>query len=63
MTARADSSCPTCGQRGIPIVYGLPDHGLMEAAQREEVALGGCMVRGDDPAFQCAAGHRWGADR
>jgi len=46
--------CPRCSNRKLlSIVYGYPAGDLMEAAQRGEVALGGCMVTGDDPDRRC----------
>lgn len=58
------SVCPACGKLGVPIVYGLPDHGLMEAAERGEVALGGCIIHDDDPSHECPeCGHHWVARR
>ena len=37
--------CPRCGStKTVPIVYGKPSHELFEAAQRGEVALGGCCI-------------------
>jgi hypothetical protein len=52
--------CPTCGARGIPLVYGYPDDGLMEAAERGQVDLGGCVLSDDDPTRTCSRGHTWG---
>ncbi len=40
-----NSSCPRCGSASIPIVYGLPSGELFEAADRVEVALGGCEIQ------------------
>src|SRR5687767_8691313 len=38
-------SCSRCrGSAVAPIVYGLPDAGLMESASRGEVEIGGCVV-------------------
>ena len=55
--------CPKCGNdSGIPIAYGLPGIELMDAAQRGEVALGGCIVMPDNPDWRCtdaACGHAW----
>jgi hypothetical protein len=53
--ARGETACPACGGTLVPIVYGLPGPEAAEAANRGEIALGGCMVTGDDPQFQCAA--------
>jgi hypothetical protein len=42
--------CPSCSQDdAIPIVYGLPADELAQAAGRGEVALGGCLVGGEEP--------------
>lgn len=47
--------CWVCGQLRpmIPIVYGLPGNALIEAADRGEVVLGGCMVPLVEPARAC----------
>ena len=38
-------SCARCGAPAVvPIVYGLPDEALEQAATRGEVALGGCII-------------------
>jgi hypothetical protein len=54
--------CPECRSlEVIPIVYGLPGTELTEQAERGEVALGGCILTGNDPAWHCTAcEHRWG---
>lgn len=46
-------SCPVCKGSVIEIAYGLPDGELMEAGQRGEVALGGCMVEPGLPTHTC----------
>lgn len=52
--AQARPRCPACrGRNTIPIVYGLPDHGAMERAQRGEIALGGCIVSEEQPTDEC----------
>jgi hypothetical protein len=46
----------------VPIVYGLPGPDIFEAAERGEVAIGGCVIgRPDgDPHWACpACQHRW----
>lgn len=49
------TGCPECGEaETIPIVYGKPGPGLMEAADRGEVVLGGCVVYDGMPTAQCA---------
>ena len=47
--------CPACGGKLVPILYGLPTAEAGEAAERGEIALGGCLMSGDDPHLQCAA--------
>lgn len=47
--------CPDCGRhRAVPIVYGMPAPDLIRAAERGEVALGGCGVTDHDPEWECA---------
>lgn len=57
----AKLACPECGSTEvIPIVYGMPDWDLHLASERGEVAIGGCIVIGDDPTHQCrACGHEF----
>jgi hypothetical protein len=47
------TTCPRCGAASVPIVYGLPSYDLFDAADRGEVALGGCMVEDDQPTRAC----------
>ncbi|HKS16514.1 MAG TPA: hypothetical protein VJU16_04325 [Planctomycetota bacterium] len=49
--------CPACGGKLVPILYGLPSSEGFQAAERGEIALGGCTVMGDDPQLACAACH------
>jgi len=52
--ARASWDCPHCGSHElIPIVYGMPGPELAEAAERNELVLGGCVVSSDDPTHRC----------
>lgn len=37
----------------VPIVYGYPGDGLMEAAARGEVVLGGCVIMPHQPRWKC----------
>ena len=48
-------TCARCGSTDvIPIVYGMPDFDLVEASERGEVILGGCIVTiGADPPARC----------
>lgn len=61
---RGTTACPACGGKLLPIVYGLPGPEACEAAERGEIALGGCIVTGDDPRLACTAcGERFGNAR
>lgn len=55
-------ACAQCGSHEvIPIIYGLPDAGLLEQAEAGEVILGGCVIDEDCPAWHCGdCGHEWG---
>jgi hypothetical protein len=49
-------SCPACGSPRIArILYGLPafSKDLEDALSEGIVALGGCVLSGDDPEWQC----------
>lgn len=54
--------CPKCGSPHTkPILYGLPTWEAIQAAERGEVVLAGCVLMGDDPKWYCPeCGHRWG---
>lgn len=54
--------CPSCGlSKVVPIVYGMPGSELIEAYEKGEVELGGCVVSDYDPEWRCrACGHDWG---
>jgi uncharacterized Zn finger protein (UPF0148 family) len=47
--------CPLCQRRvrPVPIVFGYPMPETMEAAERGEVILGGCLVDGNEPSARC----------
>lgn len=62
MSDEVEQVCPKCGvRRARPIVYGLSTPGLFKAAERREVALGGCVISDSDPRRRCAAcGAEWG---
>jgi len=53
--AKGAVKCPACGGRLVPILYGLPTAEAGAAAERGEIALGGCMVMGDDPQLECVS--------
>ena len=57
----ANPPCPKCGAKAVAIVYGLPGPGLMEAYDRGEIHLGGCVVSEDMPGWHCkACNHEFG---
>ncbi len=46
--------CPRCGSPTlVPIFYGMPAPEAFEAAERGEIAIGGCDVGPGLPAFSC----------
>lgn len=48
--------CPACGKpTGVRLVYGFPSSELMDAAERGEVALGGCCLPLVPTHFRCLA--------
>ena len=57
MSAPASATCPRCGAFApmLPIVFGYPTPQTFEAADRGELALGGCVVMGEDPTHRCSA--------
>jgi hypothetical protein len=61
---QAGRVCPGCGRDdSVPLLWGLPDVETMRLAERGQVALGGCMVMGEDPAFACrSCGLEWGRE-
>ena len=48
---------PQCGAPDVvPILYGYTDDpATLAAVDRGKLALGGCIVTGDDPAWCCRA--------
>ncbi|RBY91054.1 hypothetical protein [Blastococcus sp. TF02A-30] len=61
---QAGRVCPGCGwEDSVPLLWGLPDPEAMRLAERGQVALGGCLVMGEDPAFACrSCGLQWGRE-
>lgn len=47
-------TCPYCGGKVLPIVYGEPSNELFDKAANGEVILGGCIVTENDPQKECA---------
>ena len=46
-------TCPDCGGRLLPIVYGYPPTELLEQADREEIFLGGCVIPPNPANYHC----------
>ena len=62
--SRRPEPCPSCGSAGVPIAYGYPGDDMMTAAERGEIALGGCVVSANDPRLGCNdCGRTWGHPR
>lgn len=54
MSTTAAPRCPTCDGELVPLVWGMPDLELFEAAERGEAAIGGCIVPdGPWPQWHC----------
>ncbi len=53
--------CPVCGEKsGVNIMYGMPTEELWEAAERGEVAIGGCCLEIGGAERQCLkCDHTW----
>ena len=47
--------CEKCGAPLIPIVYGYPSAAMFRDAARGKIALGGCVIMGNDPRLKCTA--------
>lgn len=46
--------CPACGStETVKILYGMPTYEAFQAAERGEIALGGCCVTEWDPSRHC----------
>jgi len=53
--------CPQCRQKtGVKILYGYPAIEAFEAAERNEIKLGGCVLMEGQPDRHCTGcGHEW----
>jgi hypothetical protein len=52
--ARRPAKCPVCGSnKVVRIVFGMPSYELLQEELQGKVALGGCCVCNDDPAWLC----------
>jgi hypothetical protein len=54
-TTQIDETCRACGERVLLVMYGMPDPAAMEAAERGEFLLGGCMIEEVDRSCPCGA--------
>jgi len=55
----ASRICPKCKSgRAVPIVYGYASAPMFEAQKQGKIVLGGCVISGDDPHWQCP-GRGW----
>jgi hypothetical protein len=56
--------CPRCGREdSVPLLWGMPGPEGRRLAERGLVALGGCVVLPEEPAFACrACGLEWGRE-
>lgn len=51
------NKCPNCNHELVNIVYGNPSLKAIEAAKRDEIALGGTKLSGDMPTHYCYGCH------
>ena len=49
-----DVFCSECGNRGKPIVYGMPT-----SADPSYLAIGGCIIEPNQPRYTCYCGNEW----
>ena len=49
----ADEAPACCGRPMRPIVYGYPSGEMFEAAERDEITLGGCVIDEGIPRWSC----------
>lgn len=47
------AKCPHCGRKVLPILYGSPGPEMMEAEERGEIILGGCLLTDSIPDCAC----------
>ena len=53
MNATPNGMCPKCGGAARPIMYGFPSPAMFGAAERGEIALGGCTLDPSNPVWEC----------
>ncbi len=53
--------CPACGSTEVVrILYGYPTDEALADAREDRIVLGGCIIDGDDPDWNCnACGHQF----
>ena len=44
---------PSCGETGIPILYGYPGQGIRSVVEQGLIQIGGCIVYDDQPTWWC----------
>jgi ribosomal protein L40E len=55
---KAALQCPKCcSQDVMPIVYGYPAPGWEKEVSKGTFALGGCVVDGSEPDYECRKCH------
>lgn len=61
MNNKKKPTCPLCHSlETVRIVYGYPSDATLKSWQNKEIALGGCIVRSNNPLYQCLkCGHKW----
>jgi hypothetical protein len=61
MELRRPKNCPQCGSlKVLEILYGRPTSEGMEAVERGEMILGGCLIMPGQPDWACpACGYQW----
>ncbi len=57
-----DIACPKCETSNpLEIIYGFPSEEMFGAESSGSIALGGCVVQDDNPAYRCRrCGHEFG---
>jgi hypothetical protein len=61
MELRRPKNCPLCGSsKFVGILYGRPTSAGMDAVERGELILGGCIIMPGQPDWKCTTcGHEW----
>ena len=53
LVRRKPVKCPHCGGKVLRIAYGDPGPEMLEAANRGEIILGGCLISDESPDYAC----------